>query len=590
MMDAPFLLYPNIPTKPSQVLSSSKKGKNRSIKKQLKENTMNNESKVLPRRAFLAAGVAATASIISIETIASPNSEETKNNAGNTNPQAMVTDDPVTTEASQTLINKKIPSRQNTLGTDYVNVREFSISGTDITDALNAAIYSLTNSGGQILIPHGNWTSKGGHDFIDAISIEGVGYHLQSGYGGTRITHIEGADPYMFRIKGHIRNCSLKNLDINMAGDANSIGLWMTDVNVDSTNIYATSLENVAFNNSDYGIKVESKLIVPESPYDPYPSHFECILNRFERVSFLNCMTSFYCNSINGGYTFDNCFFRMAVGGTALDCEYMGNLALDHCLFFGTYTPIVAHIPPTDGSTILKTKGEYNNICFTDCQDENVQYTYQNHTPTYSHSAPLVFRNCVIQASLKYTASGVVVFDSCKINTTNTTSNTTNINLPDISKGVYVIDTPPSGNSPGAAVKLCMRGQTITFMHTIPGVTLIPTKFASFGHPDSRILYEANNGDLPVINPNPTATSPLTYNIGYASRGIITITAGNSYALIQSKIATANSMIFAQLRTYASNGASIREVEALSGSFKIYLTNVAPTGGLSIAFNIEDHF
>ena len=157
----------------------------------------------------------------------------------------------------ETLTNKTIPSRQNTLGTDYVNVKEHLTSGTDITSALNAAITDLSSYpyGGQILIPHGVWYSNGGHDIPDSISIEGVGYNSNPGFGGTEIRLNASQSSYMFKLKTDRRNCSIKNLAINLSANSSATGLLMTNAGSTGLIIYYTCVENVFFYGGAYGIK-----------------------------------------------------------------------------------------------------------------------------------------------------------------------------------------------------------------------------------------------------------------------------------------------------------------------------------------------
>ena len=240
-------------------------------------------------------------------------------------------------------------------------------SGTDITDALNDAIDFLANAGlgGTILIPPapyspGYWTTDGGHDLVSGIVIEGVGPTTNI-LKGTELKLNSSASDFVFRVKAPWQNCSLRRLKINMQNNSNAAGLVLTDHvsgTIQGTNIYFTNLEEVNFSYGKYGIRVDSKETSGVS------TNFECIMNRFERVVFIGCETGFSCNSINGGYTFDSCYFSMPTpNGTALDCKWIGNIALDNCLFVGNQTP-VANVPPTDGSTILKTFGAYNNISF----------------------------------------------------------------------------------------------------------------------------------------------------------------------------------------------------------------------------------
>lgn len=333
------------------------------------------ENTDLTRRSFLTTGAAA-ASIIAIPGIvASKVQGEVK--MPEMMPNMMPANVAVYTEDTQTLINKTIPSRANIVGTDTVNVREFAITAPpspnpnnlsgDISTALNSAISYLVNSGGgRLLIPHGIWTTNGGHDLVSGISIEGVG--TDTIY--TDCTQIwlksgTGTFDYIFRIKTPNVNCSLKRLTLNMQSKANSIGLLMTDydANGEFTDkyLYFTNLEEVQFVSGSYGIKIDSK------ENSGISTNFECIMNRFERLSFYNCNSGFYCNSVNGGYIFDSCYFNIptgaSLGATALDCKWLGYMELSNCLFVGNQTTY----PLSDDSTILKTFGAFGSIFFHNC-------------------------------------------------------------------------------------------------------------------------------------------------------------------------------------------------------------------------------
>ena len=282
----------------------NKKTRRKKVKKENKEN------KELTRRSFITKGAAAAAvsSIIAIPALAAQNSEEVKAIAGNN--AAMLGNDPVYTDAVQTLTNKTISSQNNTLGTDYVNIREYPITGDDITDALNQAIYDLYFTGqfdgGRILIPKGIWKSDGGHIMGDCLSIEGVGFNSSFGYGGTEIelNTGEGASSFMFKLVTDRRNVSFRNMSINLLERPDATGILMTNAGSSGEFIYNTHIENFGIFGGKYGIKVESSS----------GTQFECILNRFERITFFVCETAFYCNTINTGFTFDNCHFSISPG------------------------------------------------------------------------------------------------------------------------------------------------------------------------------------------------------------------------------------------------------------------------------------
>ncbi|HEY0426499.1 MAG TPA: hypothetical protein VGC76_01710 [Pyrinomonadaceae bacterium] len=532
---------------------------------------MKNDSRNLSRRTLLSKGVAAIAasSIISIEALAAPDSA---NPAATINKTAIALPPgvPVTTTETQTLTNKTIPSRFNTLGTDYVNIREYPVPSettdiADITSQLNQAIDDLSRPGsygGQILIPHGVWHSDGGHDIKNSISIEGVGFNTNPGFYGTEIKlNSKSGFAYMFKInsitdrKGRLddrQNCSLKNLAINLQDAPAAAGLLMTNEG-GGKSIYLTSVENVGFYGGEYGIKVNSDAV-----------EFECILNRFERLSFIACRTAFYCNTINGGYSFDTCYFSLPTmdaadgsGGTAFDCPTIGNLSVEHCLFVGNQRN-PPNIPPSDGSTILKTVGEYNNISFSDCQDEGIEYTYQN-AENFFDNVPLVFRNCLVQSKFKYTASGSVIFDSCRLNITNGSARVT--------------------DTRDAYARVYLKGLNYIFWQIEPHTV---KTLDDFVNPFSQIIYEAKEIGLPVITPT-GITGDRTIN---ASRGTVNIARGESNIRVYNNSITPESLVFAQLRSYDSGGARIINVYCEYGLFTINFDKTA-ANELSIGFKVE---
>lgn len=512
----------------------------------------------LSRRNFLTKGamVAAGASILAISSKADAEEKNTGDDP--------ITNDPVFTESTQTLTNKTISSRNNTLGGDDVFVKEFAPSGSDITTALNDALAYLAGigRGGRILIPRGVWTTKGGHDFNSSVSIEGVGVTSNGPVYGTKVTFISGESNFVFRILANNQNCSLKNMEVNMENDSSAVGLLLTNQDQGSavgTNIYFTAVENVQFWFGGYGIKVES------SETKGVSDNFECIMNRFEKLSFFQCQTAFYCNSVNGGYEFNSCYFQISPkAGTALDCVFMGAMALENCLFVGV-SSATAHVPASDGSTILKTFGAFNSISFHNCQDENVEFYYQNSTNYYPDVA-LSFKDCLIQSQFVFTASGAVIFDTCRINVTDIGSG-----------GVRIRDTST------AFALVYQKGKNNLFWHIFPPQN---TRLDDFVNDYSRLIYEANEVGLAEIA---ASNDTPAYFIRNATRGAVNVKSGTAYITVYNNLITTDSLVFAQLRTYDSGGARIREVQSGAGYFVIYLNQNAATD-LSVAFKVENVF
>lgn len=534
------------------------------------------ENANVTRRSFLTKGAAA-ASIIAI-----PGLVASKAHGEVTIPETMSnmmpSNDPVYTESVQTLSNKTIPSRANIVGTDTVNVREFPITAPpspnpnnfsgDISTALNSAISYLVNSGGgRLLIPHGIWSTNGGHDFTSGVSIEGVGTDtIYTDCTQIWLNSGEGTYNYIFRIKTPNVNCSLKRLTLNMQDKANSIGLLMTDydANGEFTDkyLYFTNLEEVQFLSGSYGIKVDSK------ENSGISTNFECIMNRFERLSFYGCNVGFYCNSVNGGYLLDSCYFNiptgLSLGASALYCKWIGYLEVSNCLFTGNQALFDDDHPLADDSTILKTFGGFGSIYFHNCQDERVQYFYRNDVNAWAY-VPIVVKNSLIQSSFKFTGSGALILDSCQINVGKDSSG----------RSIHVKD------SSTAAVRLYYKGLNNFFYGGgTPGI------LEDFVNTYSQVLYESNEiGKVAVNPPTIPSTSPPAYSLN-VTRGIVKITAGSYWVQVYSYLVTADTLILAQLRTFDSGGARIREVQCFAGYFQINLTQAAATD-LTVGYKIE---
>lgn len=423
--------------------------------------------------------------------------------------------------------------------------------------------------GGQILIPHGKWTSAGGHT-LDAyrmsISIEGVGYNHNPEHWGTeiRLSSKPNAN-YMFRVLADNHKTSLKNLTVNMRGVTDSVGLLITDHDGNSTSgtiAYAVSLENIGFNDCIFGIKVDAV----------GNTHFESILNKFDRCSFITCETGFYCNSVNTAFSFDSCYFSLPAAGTALECAYMGNLAVEHCTFVGNQGN-EPHVPATDGTTILKAVGGFNNISFYDCQDENIQFAYQKGGGAYTF-VPLVFRSCIIQSKLLFSASGSVIFDSCRIGVST-------CSYPGVPKECRVGAVEDTGT---AYARVYLKGLNNFYTPT----SQVDGKISAFVNPLSRVIYEAKEMNSPEIYSVEEKDTEYTVT---ATRGIVIIPESESYVVVHSDLLREDSIVLTQLRTYDSGGARIREVQCAStgsagGYFQINLTQQALTD-LEVAFKIE---
>lgn len=515
---------------------------------------MKKENTDLSRRTFLSksAAFAAGSSIIAIPALAANIKGAEKS------VPMMFTNDPVYTETAQTLLNKTIASDDNILGTDAVNIKEFSISGSDITVPLQDALDSLFSTGGQIIIPRGVWTTDGGHLVYSAITIQGVGINSGIFTMGSVIKLNSGESSFMFKLLAPTRNVGFKDFAIDLTNNTSATGIVMTDIDGTSNYIYSTTVENVGIYGGEYGIKVETSST----------TQYESNLNNFKSVYFVGCRTCFYNNTINSGFTFENCHFYLPTsvgetpGGTALDCYLVGNISLKHCVFVGTQVREELSDPVTDGSTILKTTGYFNCINFYDCQDENVQYAYQNSTNPWV-VASLVYRNCLIQSNFLFNGHGNVTLDSCRCAGTiyDTSTGTVRVYL----KGVWNF-----------------FGYNTTTLEQITYES--PESHVGFNS-DSQIIYENLEVNASIIK-NIAKIETGGYYIVNATRGVVDLPSGSSYVQVYNNTVTANSLVFLQLKTYDSGGARIREVSTFAGYFIIYLTQNAATD-LSIAFMVE---
>lgn len=528
------------------------------------ENNMKEDTKNVSRRNFLAksAGAAAVASILVIENSAAPNTGSVINKAKNATSSLAC---PTITPLTNTMIRSQ---DDNILGTDYVNVKEFLIGcDNDITDALDAAIAYLSSGGnpapgnpkgGQILIPSGRWKSRGGHNLQASISIEGVGTQIDPDYfgvpWGTEIELFreekEKFNDYMFRIQALHHNVSLKNLSINVSANEDAIGLLMTDGAAELSHLKYTAVENVNFTGGAYGIKVDSAY------------NFECIQHRFERVIFNGCKTSFYNNTVNCGYSFDTCYFLIPNEGTALHIVTAGNIAVEHSLFVPSGGTVA-----TDG-IILKTIGAFNSITFYNCQDEGIPYAYQNDVNPYDY-IPVVYKNCLIQSLFKFNSHGSIILDTCRVYSVDTIGMTT--------IGGCVID------SATAAARVYLKGQ-YNFFRWVPTIMYLGAPIATFNNAGSQLIIESNEVGQPEIIAA-SASVPAYYVIN-KSRGLINLDTGTSYIVVYNNLVSTESMVFAQLQTYDSGGARIREVQCSAGIIQINLTANAASK-LRIAFKVE---
>lgn len=526
---------------------------------------MNKENTDVSRRSFLTKGVtvAAGAAIIAIPALAE--------NAAAAEPStSFVSNDPVYTEAYQTLINKTISAANNTLiiGTESRNIKEFSISGTDISTALTAAINSIGLNGGRILIPRGVWEANGGYTIPSGITIEGIGINSGILNVGSVIKLKSGQSSFMFKLLAPTRNVTFKDFAIDLSNNSSAVGIHLTNIGnnagTGSHYIYDTTLENVGIYGGDIGIHVQT------DPNNSQVPQYECILNRFERVNFVGTRTCFKCDTVNTGFTFDNCHFYLPTtagsipAGVALNCYRVGNLSLNHCLFVGTQV-----IPPlgqtTDGSIILKTIGEFNNISFDDCQDENVHYAYVKDTYAWRVVGP-VYKNCLIQSHFLFNVDGNLTLDSCrcggKIYATATGTPTVflrgNWNFFGYAQdqnGNWYQETSQSAESHGV---------------------ITPTT-------SPRFLYE-KYVEKPTVQTISDMVGIAYYN--HNLRGAVEVKATTNYVQVFNNNVTANTLVFLQLRSFDSGGARIRDVTTYHGSFVIALTQPAASN-LSVGFVVE---
>ena len=134
-----------------------------------------------------------------------------------------------------------------------------------------------------------------------------------------------------------------------------------------------------------------------------------------------------------------------------------------------------------------------------------------------------------------------------------------------------------------AYVKVYLKGQYNFFTYT-PTPTYTGAAIATFNNAASQIILESLEIGLPEIVPA-AATVPAYYVIN-KTRGLINIASGTNSINIYNNFVTTDSMIFAQLQTYDSGGARIREVICSNGVFQINLTANA-SSKLRVAFKIE---
>lgn len=456
------------------------------------------------------------------------------------------------------------PASSNAIGTGCVNVTEFPLSGTDITDELNAAIASVAKAdlapsvprGGQILIPRGRWTTKGGHILNGSISIEGAGTNLRENTTYPWGSELQLApisrgvySDFVFKLNTNDspHNCAIKNISLLLDG-SNSTGLLITNDKPAPSNIKLTTLENVTFSGGDFGIKVDSK------PLNKV--NFECIVNRFERLTFSGCKTAFYNSTVNCGYSFDNCFFMVPANGTAIHSEYTGSISVDHCLFLGVNAS-------AKNNTVLRTTGVFNSISFYDCQDEGITYAYQNSTNP-NPLGQLTYRNCVIQSKFKFTGQGSITLDSCRV----------------------WAEDPKVGafqDTANASVAVYLKGYTSFFCWK--PLKYYGVKVGTFVNPYSRVINEAGDVGTPFIATQSDPPQPA-YALNGTSRGIVKVAKGSNQVVVNNVDVRDTSIVFALLQSQDPGGAHVSSVVCELGRFTINLDKPA-SANLRVAFRLE---
>ena len=521
---------------------------------------MKEKNENVSRRNFLKKGAVAAgaASILVIPNVANAETESsTVSNAGN-----MV--------SSGTACDPTNP-----YGLD---LRSFSIPGdNDITTPLNDAIACLSSStgvrGGKILIPPGVFKTDGGHKLDQTISVEGVGVNTNSFFNAGTIIKLnppnKGVASEVFLIDADTvsrYNNSLKNLTVDMSQNPDATGLLLRKLtNTPFIGIYQTTVENVIFSNGARGIAVVSGV-------DEYNNSYsgECILNRFERVTFSLCETAFYCNTVNSGFTFDNCFFYLTSTGTALDVELMGNMSLDHCL-------LVSNTPNSVSNKILRTTGQFNNISFNDCQDEGIIYSTYKDLHPFDY-VPVVYRNCLIQSKMQFNANGAVLLDSCRIAANVKTCGGSSETDSSFIAPIYDTET--------TCAVVHLEGSN-NFYGSTSTTTDVKVAY-DFKCDFSKVIYEDQHIEFPGFTP----VGGADWIRAFDTSGIVSINAAYSYVKVYAPLITAETLIFTQLRTNDSNGALIREVinypniNPFESYFQINLTQAA-ANKLDVSFKLE---
>ena len=165
-----------------------------------------------------------------------------------------------------------------------------------------------------------------------------------------------------------------------------------------------------------------------------------------------------------------------------------------------------------------------------------------------------------------------MIFDSCVINVTEIEDKKEN------PLGcIKVTDTST------AWAKVYFKGSTNLFWHFNPPLN---TRLDEFVNPYSQLIYEANDVGR-AGHPSRSVTEYFVsgFRDQCDSRSSYS-SPGAAYVSIYNKLVTADSLIFAQLRTYDSGGVRIREVQCGAGWFVIALTQNAASR-LGVAFKIE---
>ena len=277
-------------------------------------------------------------------------------------------------------------NNQNAL--PVVNLATYAGSDPTNTAAVTAGInqffaYLAANPKSIGYIPPGSWRTNGGHTLPFETNLICSGRLLMVA-NNTFLVKLQGV------AGSPIVNFYADNLKLDLGTTTGTTGFLLTGDG--STPMFNITLHNLAI----YGGAVSFNYLSASNDMEVENLKFTGV------TYFFYGQTQYKCNSINNSVIFDYCYSYLPLAGTWLDIIRCGALHIHGFLCTGTQTA-VAHVPASDGSTILKLTEGFNEISISGGQDENVEYFLVKNGGNY-YPGRLALRDNAIQSKLHFNA------------------------------------------------------------------------------------------------------------------------------------------------------------------------------------------